>query len=297
MDIRRLTHFIALAEEGRFAAAAKRCHLSQAAFSRSIQSLESRLGMQLVDRNPEGASLTPTGAAVLARARTLVFDSDCLARDVALLKSGDAGELAIGAAPIPTATLLPELLVRMKRERPQVSIRLHFGNLPQLLPLMDSQQLDFCLGDPRLVPASERIARARVGKVFGSLWCRKGHPAMHKRNASAELLRACGVGSITITRELMAPIARGFGFASPEKFPMTMQCDDVKLLAQIAAATDLLVILPDSPGAFGADLHRLPWKEARAQFADVHALWLAGRTLSPAARFAINAAQEIGKTF
>jgi hypothetical protein len=27
----------------------------------------------------------------------------------------------------------------------------------------------------------------------------------------------------------------------------------------------------------------------------VHALWLTGRTLSPAARFAINAAQEIGK--
>ncbi|MEO5671806.1 MAG: LysR family transcriptional regulator, partial [Ramlibacter sp.] len=87
MDVRRLTHFIALAEEGRFAAAADRVHLSQAAFSRSIQTLEERLGVRLVDRRSEGVSLTPTGNAVLARARTLVFDSDCLVRDVALLKS------------------------------------------------------------------------------------------------------------------------------------------------------------------------------------------------------------------
>jgi DNA-binding transcriptional LysR family regulator len=294
MDIRRLTHFIALAEEGRFAAAAQRVHLSQAAFSRSIQSLESRLGVQLVDRNPDGVSLTPTGTAVLARARTLVFDSDCLARDVALLKSGDAGELSIGAAPIPACTLLPALLVRMKRERPQVSIKLHFGNVGQLMPLLEAQQLDFCLGDPRLVAPSERIARARVGKVFGALYCRKGHAATRKRTIDAGLIRGWGIGSITMTRELLAPLARGLGFASPDTFPMTMQCDDVNLLAQIAAATDLLVILPESRGAFRDELHQLAWKDARAQFADVHALWLAGRTLSPAAQFAIRAAQEIG---
>ena len=50
MDIRRLTHFIALAEEGRFAVAAERVHLSQAAFSRSIQALEQRMGLKLFDR-------------------------------------------------------------------------------------------------------------------------------------------------------------------------------------------------------------------------------------------------------
>ena len=67
MDIRRLTHFIALAEEGRFAVAAERVHLSQAAFSRSIQALEQRMGLKLFDRGAKGASLTPAGEGVYRR--------------------------------------------------------------------------------------------------------------------------------------------------------------------------------------------------------------------------------------
>jgi len=294
MDIRRLTHFIALAEEGRFAAAAQRVHLSQAAFSRSIQALEDRMGVRLVDRRPDGVSLTATGAAVLARARVLVFDSDCLVRDVALLKSGDAGELAIGVAPVAAAALLPGLLVRMKREKPKVSIKLRFGNLAQLMPLLEDQQIDVCFGDPRIVAQSERLASNRVARVFGGLFCRKGHPAARKRTIDAALLRQYGVGSFTITRELLAPIARSLGFSSASAFPMTMLCDDVNLLAQVAVATDLLVILPESAGGRG-DLHAMPWRESRAQFGDMHAIWLAGRTLSPAASHAIAISQELGK--
>jgi len=98
MDIKRLTHFIALAEEGRFALAAARVHLSQAAFSRSIQTLEERMGLRLFDRGAKGAKLTPVGEVVLQRARDLVFDSRCLERDIALVKSGDVGEISVGAA-------------------------------------------------------------------------------------------------------------------------------------------------------------------------------------------------------
>ena len=61
MDIRRLNHLIALAEEGRFAVAAERMHLSQAAFSRSIQALEESVGFKLFDRGAKGAALTPAG--------------------------------------------------------------------------------------------------------------------------------------------------------------------------------------------------------------------------------------------
>ena len=192
------------------------------------------------------------------------------------------------------AALLPGLLVRMKREKPKVSIKLRFGNLAQLMPLLEDQQIDVCFGDPRIVAQSERLASNRVARVFGGLFCRKGHPAARKRTIDAALLRQYGVGSFTITRELLAPIARSLGFSSASAFPMTMLCDDVNLLAQVAVATDLLVILPESAGGRG-DLHAMPWRESRAQFGDMHAIWLAGRTLSPAASHAIAISQELGK--
>lgn len=151
MDLRRLTHFIALAEEGRFAPAADRVHLSPAAFSRSIQALESQLSLRLLDRSPQGIMLTQAGELVLRRARELVFASGCLERDIDLMKSGDAGELVLGAAPVPAATIVPTLLGELRRQSPQLVTRLRFGSLPQLLAQLDAQEIDVCFGDLRLM--------------------------------------------------------------------------------------------------------------------------------------------------
>ncbi|MGX6564641.1 LysR family transcriptional regulator, partial [Cupriavidus necator] len=48
MNLIQLKHLIALAETGSFSQAAARLHLTQPALSRSIQALESELGMALV---------------------------------------------------------------------------------------------------------------------------------------------------------------------------------------------------------------------------------------------------------
>lgn len=50
MDIRKLGHFLALAQHGTFHRAAAAVHMSQLAFSRSIQALEEELGHALLDR-------------------------------------------------------------------------------------------------------------------------------------------------------------------------------------------------------------------------------------------------------
>ena len=50
MDLKRLGHLVALAEERNFARAAKRVHLSQPAFSRSIEVIEAEFGLPLFER-------------------------------------------------------------------------------------------------------------------------------------------------------------------------------------------------------------------------------------------------------
>lgn len=61
MDIRWLQDFLAVAETGNFTRAAERRNLSQAAFSRRIQSLESWLGVALIDRSVFPTRLTAEG--------------------------------------------------------------------------------------------------------------------------------------------------------------------------------------------------------------------------------------------
>ena len=45
MDLKRLKHLVALADTRNFGRAATQCHLTQSAFSRSIQAAEEELGV------------------------------------------------------------------------------------------------------------------------------------------------------------------------------------------------------------------------------------------------------------
>src|SRR5258705_11464692 len=84
MDLRRLNHVVALADTLHFARAAEAVHLSQPAFSRSIQAIESNLGIRLFDRDVGDVRPTPPDKFVTVRARKLLFEARCLHVDMEL---------------------------------------------------------------------------------------------------------------------------------------------------------------------------------------------------------------------
>lgn len=107
MDLKRLKHLVALADTRNFGRAAIQCHLTQSAFSRSIQAAEEEYGLQLFDRGPLEVTCTDAGAFVVERARKLLFENRCLERDVSLYRERQIGDLAFGVGPFPAATLVP----------------------------------------------------------------------------------------------------------------------------------------------------------------------------------------------
>jgi DNA-binding transcriptional LysR family regulator len=62
LDLRFLHYAILVARIGSFRAAAESMNLSQSTVSRRIRVLERRLGIELFERDPSGAYLTPAGA-------------------------------------------------------------------------------------------------------------------------------------------------------------------------------------------------------------------------------------------
>jgi DNA-binding transcriptional LysR family regulator len=107
MDLKRLKHLVALAEARNFGRAAVQCHLTQSAFSRSIQAAEEEVGLQLFDRGSVEVSCTDAGAFVVQRARKLLFENSCLERDVSLYRERLIGDLSFGIGPFPAATIVP----------------------------------------------------------------------------------------------------------------------------------------------------------------------------------------------
>lgn len=76
MDLRHLSTFVVVAEEGSFSRAAARLRIAQSAISRTIQDLERELGKQLFDRSTHHVALTQAGHATLDSARATLAAVD-----------------------------------------------------------------------------------------------------------------------------------------------------------------------------------------------------------------------------
>jgi DNA-binding transcriptional LysR family regulator len=89
--------FLAVAREGQLLAAARKLGLDQATVTRRINSLESALGVRLLDRRTTGSDLTVAGRAFLDHAAKI--ETEFLNLTAALTQTGDCveGTVRVGA--------------------------------------------------------------------------------------------------------------------------------------------------------------------------------------------------------
>jgi LysR family transcriptional regulator, cyn operon transcriptional activator len=124
MNFRQLKTFIAIAEQGGFANAQGRLHVTQSAASRQILALEAELGVPLFDRIGRRIRLTSEGEDLLRRGRYLWHEAEAFIERARILKSGEGGTLRVGASTQHIENLLADFLPRFRRHNPTVEIEL-----------------------------------------------------------------------------------------------------------------------------------------------------------------------------
>jgi DNA-binding transcriptional LysR family regulator len=95
LTIRRFRTLIAVARHGSFGAASEAVHITQAAVSLQMKSLEYELRVGLFDRSRRPPALNPAGLALVAKARDVVGAYDDMISAVGS-DDGLAGDLTIG---------------------------------------------------------------------------------------------------------------------------------------------------------------------------------------------------------
>lgn len=99
MQIRFLEYLLALSQEGHFARAAQRCHVSQPTLSSGLAALEEQLGKRLVERDRRFQGLTAEGAAILPWAQQVVAAFEGLTAAAASVRGPLKGRLRLGVIP------------------------------------------------------------------------------------------------------------------------------------------------------------------------------------------------------
>lgn len=291
MDLRRLKHLVALADTRNFSRAATQCHLSQPAFSRSVQAAEEELGLQLFNRNSPEVSCTDAGEFVVERARKLVFDSRCLERDVNLYRERLIGDLAFGVGPYPAATMLPGLLMELRTKFPGVNTRVEVNNAEYLAEHLRAEELDFFLANITLVPSAPDLTLTSIGRLSAGFYARPGHPLLKLRKIKAAALLSYGIASVRVPEAIRAMLGTLMGLGQGNLMPLAIECDDLNLLKTVSMTTDTLLACPDA-GAMqevqNGRLVHLDVSDLPPIFNEMGLFALKGRSHSPMAQFAVD---------
>lgn len=142
MDLRRIRHFVVLAETLNFHKAAEKLHIAQPPLSVSIQKLEAELGVRLFERTSKGVSLTPEGMQIRADAIRLLHFAEQLQQTAYEIKEGTRGVLHIGFVGSVTQGLLQSLVPSFRQKYENIELNFTEGISSRIVLDVEAGKLD-----------------------------------------------------------------------------------------------------------------------------------------------------------
>lgn len=274
INLKQLQNVVLLADELHFGRAAERAFLSTSAFSRSIAAMETGVSMRLFDRRPGRVQLTVAGERVIARARRLLLSSQDLARELDLLRTGDLGDVVVGAGPHSAPAAVLTSIVALQNAHPAVRVRLEIGHTRILQRQLMEERIDFFVADIRELVEHENFAMERLGRMGISLMCRSGHPLARRRKLTLADLRSQRFASVHAPADLSTRLANLIVRDERGLLPLASECESVIVLREYALQTDAIILA--APEVMAVELkkgllHRLRIPELEA-LADYSAL-------------------------
>ncbi len=156
MDLKQLAYFVRVAELGSFTRAAQALGVAQPALSRQVRLLEVELRQNLLVRNGRGATPTQAGQVLLAHGRGILHQVERAQEELARVRGGLSGRVALGLPPSVARVLMVPLTRRFRERLPQVQLSVSEGLSSAMQAQLQSGGLDLAvLYNPAPTPGIE----------------------------------------------------------------------------------------------------------------------------------------------
>jgi DNA-binding transcriptional LysR family regulator len=188
LNLRDIRALVAVAEAGSFTRAAERLHLSQPALTVQIRRLEEAVGARLFDRNSRNVALTPTGRELLPLLRKSLQDMENVLRDARAMGEGESGTIRIACLPTFASSVLPELIIDMKRDVPRAVFQVRDVVASTVNALVRNEDADIGLTGGEVLDPLLEVLHTGVDRLV--VVCPREHTLAGKRRIGLNDLAA-----------------------------------------------------------------------------------------------------------
>src|SRR6201998_2395117 len=140
MELRELSAYVAVVEEGGMSAASRRLRVSQSALSQTVSALERELGVTLLERTSTGVRPTEAGTTLLVEARAVLARYHQAVRTMSNYTTESSGVIRLGIPLELDPDVLPKALAKFAVESPHTRVvPQHLSTAAQFSALRNDQ--------------------------------------------------------------------------------------------------------------------------------------------------------------
>jgi DNA-binding transcriptional LysR family regulator len=157
IKLRDLHVFQAVVQAGSMTKAANQLAISVPVVSKAIADLEHSVGVQLLDREPQGVKPTAYGRALLHRSAIAFEELRQGIKDIEFLADPTVGEVRIGSTVTLAASFISAVIDRLSRRYPRIAFRV-VAEGTEMLRDLDERSVDLLIYRQFTPFADERVS-------------------------------------------------------------------------------------------------------------------------------------------
>jgi DNA-binding transcriptional LysR family regulator len=298
--LRDLHILLTVVQCGSMARAAAQLRVSQPAISDAIATLETALGVRVLDRGRKGVEPTSYGALLLKYGQMAIDDLRQGVKEIEFLTDPTAGELRVGCPDSVANGPLVPIIQRLAERYPRVRVHVdQFATPMYEFPELEQRKVDLIIARLNLTPGGRISPTVNVERLFDDRFCVVvSTQSRFARRAKIEL------ADLVNERWVMTPADGPGGTAVHKVFleaglqppPFMISTWSVFLRTTLASSGQYVSALPASVLRLNTDkLCELPITLPMPRW-PVAVVTLKNRALNPAANLFIACAREVTKS-
>lgn len=241
--LRQFRYFLAVAETGSTAAAARMVNIAQSAITKSISEIEESLSLQLFERSAKGMQLTQQGQRFQVSARKVlaaVEEAAMIDRDMPTALTGD---LTLGVTPLVSGYYLAELFARYQRSHPGARLTVVEDSPKFLEHLLINGEIDLAIMVTNGLNDPQALVVDVLTRSSNHVWLSSNHPLVNQSELT--LAECANYPTILLEADRIDAVVKDAWHAAglrPDVMLRTSSLEAVRSLVGVSAG---VAILPD----------------------------------------------------